>query len=229
MLNAGIWDAVSEPGFRRPRPGGRRPTPRQIAHITNVIKNDFFRSDPLVCAPELVGTTLVWGRCAGIIVETEAYMAANDEAAHTFTRPSARAFIERNRPGAAYVYFNYGVHWMLNVLVKGGKADGFVLIRALQPERGIPLMRRRRGVTDVLQLCSGPGKLTQALNITGHHHQADLCSDPRHCFLARTERIEVVADERIGITRSAHLPWRFTVKGSKFVSRAVKNPRLLPR
>src|SRR5256886_4712978 len=112
---------------------------------------------------------LVWGRCAGLIVESEAYLAENDEAAHTFTRPSARAFIERNGPGAAYVYFNYGVHWMLNVLVKGGAADGFVLIRALQPLRGIPLMQKRRGVRELTRLCSGPGKLTQALAITGRH------------------------------------------------------------
>jgi DNA-3-methyladenine glycosylase len=183
---------------------------------------DFFRSDPLVCAPDLIGTTLIWGRCSGIIVETEAYLAKNDEAAHTFTRPSARAFIERNRAGAAYVYFNYGVHWMLNVLVKGGHTDGFVLIRALQPVSGIAVMQKRRGVNDLVKLCSGPGKLTQALQITGHHHEMDLCADRRRCFLPRSEKIEVVADERIGITRSAQLPWRFTLKGSPFVSRPVK-------
>ena len=187
-----------------------------------MIGHEFFRSDPLVCAPDLVGTTLVWGSCSGIIVETEAYLAQGDEAAHTFTRPSARAFIERNQAGAAYVYFNYGVHWMLNVLVKGGRADGFVLIRALEPRQGIPVMRRRRGVRDLEKLCSGPGKLTQAFNITGHHHEIDLCSDRRHCFRPRTEKVKVVADERIGITRSAHLPWRFTLKDSKFVSRPVK-------
>jgi DNA-3-methyladenine glycosylase len=175
----------------------------------------------------LIGATLIWRRCAGLIVETEAYLAVNDEAAHTFTRPSARAFIERNRAGAAYVYFNYGVHWMLNVLVKGGAADGFVLIRALEPTRGLDLMRKRRGVSDVVNLCSGPGKLTQALNVTGHDHEIDLGSDPRRCFLPRSEKVQVVADERIGITRSAHLPWRFTLKGSRFVSRPVKSRLIL--
>jgi DNA-3-methyladenine glycosylase len=160
-----------------------------------------------------------------VIVEAEAYLAEKDEAAHTFTRPSARAFIERNRPGAAYVYFNYGVHWMLNVLVKGGSANGFVLIRALEPRRGINLMRKRRGVEDLVKLCSGPGKLTQALDITGRHHEIDLCSNPKHCFLPQEGRTEVVADERIGITRSAHLPWRFSLKGSRFVSRPVKVAR----
>ncbi|HEY4284562.1 MAG TPA: DNA-3-methyladenine glycosylase [Chthoniobacterales bacterium] len=188
-----------------------------------MISADFFQSDPLICAPGLVGTTLVWGRCAGVIVETEAYLAQGDEAAHTFTRPSARAFIERNRAGAAYVYFNYGVHWMLNVLVKGGRADGFVLVRALEPRRGISLMRKRRGLDDLTRLCSGPGKLTQALEITGRDHEKDLCVNSNRCFLPRPEDVEVVADARIGITRSAHLPWRFTLRGSPFVSRRVKS------
>ena len=118
----------------------------------------------------------------------EAYAESDDEAAHTFTRPSARSFIERNKAGAAYVYFNYGVHWMLNVLVKGD-ANGFVLIRALEPRRGIELMQKRRGIDDVRQLCSGPGKLTQAFAITGRNHEMDLCSDPRHCFVADTQAV----------------------------------------
>src|SRR5437879_441762 len=182
----------------------------------------FFRRDPLRCARELVGAELVWGECAGIIVEVEAYAAVNDEAAHTFTRPSARAFIERNKPGAAYVYFNYGVHWMLNVLVKG-EANGFVLIRALEPRRGIALMKKRRGVDDIHKLCSGPGKLTQALGISDRHHEMDLCVDPLQCFVSDAEAtFDIVADKRVGISRSAHLPWRFTLRGSPFVSRAPR-------
>jgi DNA-3-methyladenine glycosylase len=187
-----------------------------------IIRSAFFKRDPITCARELIGTELVWGECSGVVVEVEAYAAIDDEAAHTFTRPSARNFIERNKAGAAYVYFNYGAHWMLNVLVKG-EANGFVLIRALEPLRGIELMKRRRGVDDVRQLCSGPGKLTQAFAITGQHHEMDLCSDAQHCF-ARNARmaVDVVADARIGITRSSHLPWRFTQRGSPFVSRAVR-------
>src|SRR5207249_7961929 len=190
-----------------------------------MIGRAFFRRDPLSCARELVGAELVWGECTGIIVEVEAYAAVNDEAAHTFTRPSARAFIERNKPGAAYVYFNYGVHWMLNVLVKG-EANGFVLIRALEPARGIELMKQRRELDDQKRLCSGPGKLTQALDITDRHHEMDLCADPRHCFaynsLARLRQVDVVSGKRIGITRSADLPWRFTLRGSEFVSAPLK-------
>ena len=186
----------------------------------------FFRRDPLTCARELVGTELIWGECAGIVVETEAYHAIGDEACHAFFRPSIRAFIERNHPGAAYIYLNYGVHWMLNALVKG-RENGFVLIRALEPTRGIGLMQKRRGVADVRQLCSGPGKLTKALQITDSDDERDLCGDPAHCFMHVSERpADVVADLRIGITRSADLPWRFTLRGSAFVSRPVKEQKL---
>ncbi len=190
--------------------------------VNKIVRASFFERDPLTCARELIGTELIWGECSGIVVEVEAYAAINDEAAHTFTRPSARSFIERNNAGAAYVYFNYGMHWMLNVLVKGDE-NGFVLIRALEPRKGIERMKKRRGLNDVTRLCSGPGKLTQALGITNRHHEMDLCSDPRHCFARNTKTsADVVADKRIGITRSAHYPWRFTLRGSEFVSRAVK-------
>lgn len=188
-----------------------------------MIRASFFQRDALTCARELIGTELVWGECAGIVVETEAYLAENDEACHAFFRPSVRAFIQRNDGGAAYVYLNYGVHWMLNALVKGGSADGFVLIRALEPTRGIELMQQRRGVSDIRQLCSGPGKLTKALEITSADDERDLCEDARHCFVQASDgRADVVADLRIGITRSADLPWRFTLRGNRFISRPVK-------
>ncbi len=176
----------------------------------------------MTCARELIGKELIWGQCAGLVVEVEAYAAVEDEACHTFTRPSACDFIERNKAGAAYVYFNYGAHWMLNVLVKGA-TEGFVLIRALEPRRGIPQMKKRRRVEEVRKLCSGPGKLTQALEITNRHHEMDLCSDPRHCFMrGENAVVDVVASDRIGITRSADLPWRFTLRGSPFLSRPAK-------
>lgn len=187
-----------------------------------ILRPEFFRRDPLTCARELIGKELIWEECAGLVVEVEAYAAIEDEACHTFTRPSARDFIERNMAGAAYIYFNYGAHWMLNVLVKG-KTKGFVLVRALEPRRGLARMRKRRGLEDVRKLCSGPGKLTQALNITDRHHEMDLCRDPHHCFVRSANGpVEVVADKRVGITRSAELPWRYTLRGSPFVSRGVK-------
>lgn len=188
-----------------------------------LVDRPFFQRDPISCARDLIGTELIWGDCAGIVVEVEAYAAIDDEAAHTFSRPSARSFIERNKAGAAYVYFSYGNHWMLNVLVKG-EANGFVLVRAIEPRGGIKLMKKRRGVDDFRQLCSGPGKLTQALDITDRHHEMDLCADPRHCFMSDAQAtFDIVADKRIGISRSAHLPWRFTLRGSEFVSRKVKS------
>ncbi len=185
----------------------------------------FFQTDTIRCARNLIGTQLVWGKCAGTIVETEAYLAENDEASHTFSRPSTRSFIERNKPGTCYIYFNYGVHWMLNVLVKGGPRDGLILIRALEPTRGLYFMKARRGVEDIRRLCSGPGKLTQALDINARHHEIDLCRDPRHHFLARTavKKIAVSADSRIGISRSKEFHWRFTLRDSSFVSVAVKS------
>ena len=108
------------------------------------LDRSFFQRDPVTCARELIGCTLRWRNCAGVIVETEAYGAVNDEACHTWSRPSAREFVARHPAGAAYVYFNYGMHWMLNVLVKGGSEDGFVLFRAIEPGEGIAAMTRRR-------------------------------------------------------------------------------------
>jgi DNA-3-methyladenine glycosylase len=189
-----------------------------------VLSAEFFQVDPLACAANLVGTQLIWGSCAGIVVECEAYLVEGDEASHTFSRPSAREFVRHNRPGTAYVYFNYGVHWMLNVLVKGGPRDGLILIRALEPRAGIGLMRQRRGVEEIRRLCSGPGKLTQALAITKRYHEIDLCLDPRHSFHSRPDKeVEVVTDPRIGISRAKNFPWRFTLRGSPFVSVPVRD------
>jgi DNA-3-methyladenine glycosylase len=192
-----------------------------------MIARAFFQRDPLTCARELIGCELTWNSCAGLIVETEAYLAIGDEAAHTFARPSARAFVANHQAGAAYVYFNYGMYWLFNVLVKGGSEDGFVLIRALQPTRGIPSMRRRRFPSPsaagkpkpVEALCSGPGKLTIALGIGGQHHGIDLCRNPRTAFHnSGGTGLPWVSDLRIGISRDAHFPWRFLAADNAFVS-----------
>lgn len=190
-----------------------------------IIGRAFFQRDPVTCARELLGCELVWKNCGGIVVESEAYKALGDEACHCFVRPSTRAFVRRNKAGAAYIYFNYGVHWMLNVLVKGDE-NGFVLIRALEPTRGIAVMRRRRGVHDLRQLCSGPGKLTQSLAITQEHDEMDLCANPRFSFRQRTtDQVRVLADQRVGIRRSADLPWRFTIAANAYVSRRTRENR----
>lgn len=192
------------------------------ADSTSFLPSSFFERDPLICARELIGAELIWGKCSGLVVETEAYLTLNDEACHTFTRPSTREFVERNTAGAVYIYMNYGVHWMFNILVKGGKRSGLILVRALEPRRGLSLMRARRGVDDVRQLCSGPGKLAQALDITKRHHEMNICAGSRHCLLPAAAGIAVVVDPRVGISRSKDFPWRFTLRGSAFVSRPVR-------
>jgi DNA-3-methyladenine glycosylase len=162
------------------------------------------------------------------VVETEAYAALNDEACHTWSRPSAREFIAKHEAGAAYVYFNYGMYWLLNVLVKGGDEDGFVLLRALQPTQGLPLMTRRRlahrntPLSHPRMLCSGPGKLAAALGVDGRDHGRDLCSGKKVGFLESPQPAAVHADARIGISRAQHLDWRFTLRGSEFLSAKPK-------
>ena len=190
------------------------------------LPRSFFERDPVVCARELIGCTLTWGKCAGVIAETEAYAAVGDEACHTWTRPSARLFVAKHPPGAAYVYFNYGMYWMLNVLVKGPEGDGFVLFRALEPIRGVEAMRRRRsarrkGESPGLKptdLCSGAGKLAQGLGVTGKDHGRDFCRDHAIAIHPPGSEVEVDTCIRIGISRAQHLPWRFLLARSSHVS-----------
>jgi DNA-3-methyladenine glycosylase len=187
---------------------------------------DFFIQNPVDCARGLIGTELVRGKCSGIVVETEAYAAKGDEAAHTFFRKSARDFVANKKAGAAYVYLNYGMYWLTNVLLKGETA-GFVLIRALEPKSGIALMKKRRKRDKLKELCSGPGKLTIAMDIDGRHHGKDYVSQRApFYFLPRAEPASVETCVRIGITKSVDLPWRFLLKDSEFVS-APKKGRAL--
>ncbi|HEY5814669.1 MAG TPA: DNA-3-methyladenine glycosylase [Terrimicrobiaceae bacterium] len=183
-----------------------------------MLGRSFFERDPLICARELIGCQLRWGQFSGLVVETEAYDTEGDEACHTAFRPSTRVFVESHNPGAAYVYFNYGVHWMLNVLVKG-KRSGFVLIRALEPIDGLEVMKKARGTDDPRQLCSGPGKLTKALGITGVHHGRDLCTEANFSFWTAPSTPIVEVSLRVGISRAQGLPWRFHAAENLHVSR----------
>ena len=126
---------------------------RSVLLLMPYLTSSFFRRDVLTVARELVGVELVWQGCSGIIVETEAYAVDDDPACHTATRPSARAFLQAMPTGTAYVYFNYGMHWMLNLLVKGGGRDGLILIRALEPVVGIGQMQQRRQREKLRDLC----------------------------------------------------------------------------
>jgi DNA-3-methyladenine glycosylase len=179
----------------------------------------FFTASPEVCAEALLGCRIVWWKRAGIIVETEAYAARNDPACHTARRPSARQFVSSHPPGAAYVYFNYGVHWMLNVLVGGGE-PGFVLLRALEPTHGIDAMRTARSRHADRDLCSGPGKLAQALGVNKSHHGLNLCQSPHAGFLPPvTSKLLRKCGPRIGISSGKDIPWRFWVRDNPHVSR----------
>ena len=182
------------------------------------LNRDFFSRDPVVCARELIGCRFGLGDTVGMIVETEAYAALGDRACHTWRRPGARRFLDSHVPGTAYVYLNYGMHWLFNFLVKGGGCDGFVLLRALKPHEGIPLMQRRRKRVNPLDFCSGPAKLTQALGITGDHHGHDPLSEKGWSLSKGPDEHEVVASKRIGITLDAEYPWRFLSKDCPFVS-----------
>ncbi|WP_193212429.1 DNA-3-methyladenine glycosylase [Luteolibacter marinus] len=178
----------------------------------------FFERDPVVCARELIGACLEWGECAGRIVETEAYSSSGDEASHLFLRPSARRFVDEHPAGTAYVYMNYGLHWLFNVLVKCPQGSGFVLLRALEPLRGIELMQRRRGKAGLCELCSGPGKLTQALGIDGSLHGRQFLEWPEAGIDAGGD-VAVDCGPRIGISRSQDLPWRFVLRRNAYLSR----------
>ena len=184
------------------------------------IKSDFFQTDPVSAARNLIGKRIVCQKCSGIIVETEAYAAKGDEAAHPFTRPSAREFVTKYDAGSAYVYLNYGMYWLANVLTKGPKGNGFVLLRALEPENGIDLMRKRRNQKKMKDLCSGPGKLTIAMSINGKDHGQSFTSTGSRFWCEETHcETKIVTDTRIGITRSADLLWRFLKKNNDFVSK----------
>lgn len=182
------------------------------------ILEEFFEQDPVTCARGLIGCHFGWHGCEGRIVETEAYDSADDPACHTWFRPRARAFVEARQAGDAYVYMNYGVHWLFNILVKGGARSGFVLFRALEPVSGIGIMRGRRpGVKDAL-LGAGPGRLTRALGIDGSAHGTAFLRSAG-CGVFRGDPVEPVAGPRIGISRATDLPWRFGDPASPSLSR----------
>lgn len=186
------------------------------------LETDFFQRDVVAVARELIGVELVWNGCSGIIVETEAYAADNDPACHTALRSSARDFVSSKPPGAAYVYLNYGMHWLFNLLVKDGDRDGLILVRALDPRRGIENMKRRRKCEKAHDLCSGPGKLTQALAINGRHHGLPMAGKGRRpgCGLkpSAVSSHEIINDVRVGIRQATDFPWRFLERGNPHVS-----------
>jgi DNA-3-methyladenine glycosylase len=179
----------------------------------------FFARDAVTVAQDLVGVTLLLDGVGGTIVETEAYT-GDDPASHSFKGRTARNASMFGPPGRAYVYRSYGLHWCLNVVCGGDPAGSAVLVRALEPVQGLDVMRERRGVDDVRLLCSGPGRLSQALGVTGRHDGAPLDRPPFQ-LRGRQAAVAVGAATRIGITRAAERPWRFAMVGSRFLSRGL--------
>jgi DNA-3-methyladenine glycosylase len=187
------------------------------------VKRAFFHRPVLEVARDLVGCVVTHGDTAGVIVETEAYH-HSEPACHAYVGVTPRTRVLFGPPGRAYVYFSYGVHWMLNAVCEPEGVGAAVLIRALEPIEGLDHMRERRGVQDARQLCSGPGKLTQALGIGPELNDTDLLRGPV-MFSDRPRAwrdVTVDVDVRVGITKAADLPWRFLAAGNRYVSRPVR-------
>jgi DNA-3-methyladenine glycosylase len=184
------------------------------------VKREFFARSVHEVAGDLIGCTLAVDGSAGIIVETEAYEAA-DPACHAYIGRTARNEVLFGPPGRAYVYLSYGIHSLLNAVAEPAGSAAAVLIRALEPTEGIEEMRERRGKEELEELCSGPGKLTEALGVGVELNGADLDSPPFEVLQrdAAWNGREIVTAPRIGITKAAELPWRYCAAGSRFVSR----------
>ena len=180
----------------------------------------FFVGSVHEVARDLIGCRLAIGPTAGIIVETEAYE-ASDPACHAYVGRTARNEVLFGPPGHAYVYLSYGIHSLLNFVTEPEGTASAVLIRALEPTEGIDLMRERRGQERIETLCSGPGKLAEALGIDLSVNGADLFKPPFELSEPAGEwaTVDVVRGPRIGITKAAELPWRYSVSGSRYVSR----------
>ena len=190
---------------RAPAPAGR------------LLTRKFFARSVHDVAPHLIGATLLVDGVGGINVEVEAYH-HTEPAAHSFNGLTPRNMVMFGPPGFLYVYRSYGIHWCMNFVCEKEGAASAVLIRALEPTHGIPAMRRRRGLHDERMLSSGPGKLCEAMAVTNKHNGLAL-DEPPIAVYARTRKPEIVSGIRIGLTKAVELPWRYGLKGSKFLSK----------
>jgi DNA-3-methyladenine glycosylase len=185
------------------------------------LRRSFFDRSVHKVAPELIGATLTVDGVGGVIVEVEAYH-HTDPAAHSYTGMTERNAVMFGPAGYAYVYRSYGIHWCLNFVCEAAGSASAVLIRALEPTAGIAAMRRRRGkdlaLPDARALCSGPGKLCQALGVTIKHNGLALDRPPFELW-ARAAKPEIVVGPRIGITKAVDAPWRYGLRGSRFLSK----------
>jgi DNA-3-methyladenine glycosylase len=193
-----------------------------------ILRRNFYQRATVDVARDLLGTILVHGETAGMIVETEAYLGGDDLASHSAAGITNRTRVIFGPPGHAYVYLSYGIHECLNIVAEPAGVPGCVLIRALEPLMGLDIMRSRRpGARTDRDLTSGPGKLTRALAITRADNGADLTRDTAtregltvHAALHK-RTADIAVTPRIGITKCADWPLRFVLKGTPFVSRPV--------
>jgi DNA-3-methyladenine glycosylase len=185
---------------------------------------DFFARPVHEVAPELIGCTLLVDGVGGRIVEVEAYDRA-DPASHSYRGETARTRTMFGPPGHVYVYRSYGIHWCANLVCAGASA---ALVRALEPTHGLETMAARRGTSAERLLCSGPGRLCQALGVTGQHDGLAL-GEPPFALVDGAGAVDVVRGPRIGITRATELPWRYCERGSRFLSRPVPAATRRPR
>jgi len=181
------------------------------------LRPSFFARSVHEVAPDLIGAMLLFKGAGGRIVEVEAYH-HTDAAAHSYNGRTERNEVMFGPPGHLYVYRSYGIHWCMNFVCEPEGSASAVLIRAIEPLEGLAAMRRRRGVEDLRALCSGPGKLCEALGVTRKENGMALDAPPFQLF-ARTKPVKIVKGVRIGITKAAKKPWRFGLKGSKFLSK----------
>jgi DNA-3-methyladenine glycosylase len=182
-----------------------------------LLRRSFFARSVHEVAPDLIGVTLLVDGVGGRIVEVEAYD-QEDPASHAFRGRTARIESMFGPPGHAYVYRSYGIHWCLNLVCREVGAPEAALIRALEPTAGIDEQQRRRGTDDLRALCSGPGKLCQALGITREHDGLPVDRPPFR-LRERQDVPEIVTAPRVGITRATELSWRYLEANSVYVSR----------
>ena len=190
---------------------------KPVASLGRPLTKTFFARSVHKVAPDLIGATFLVDGVGGIITEVEAYH-HTEPAAHSFNGPTPRNLVMFGPPGFLYVYRSYGIHWCMNVVCEKEGSASAVLIRAIEPTHSIPAMRRRRGLHDERMLCSGPGKLCEAMAVSDKHNGLALDAPPIAIY-ARTRKPEIVSGLRIGITKAVELPWRYGLKGSKFLSK----------
>ncbi len=185
-----------------------------------MIDRAFFARSVHEVAPDLIGVTFLCDGVGGVIVEVEAYD-HEDPAAHGYRGRTARNASMFGPPGHVYVYRSYGIHWCVNFVCEEEGSASAVLIRALEPTHGVDVMWERRKADDLRALCSGPGKLTQALGIAGEHDGLPLDQPPFE-LVAREAEPEIAVGPRIGISKAVEQPWRYGRAGSRFLSRGLR-------